>query len=193
MVKAVVAADAIVGSLAGADGGNALRPVPIFPVFAYDLASAVTVRVTAFLKTPAVGVLRAVLARPRLRVILLARVAFVNVGFAYAVSVGKRVVVKTSAIFPQRTVHAIPFDAFLRVGTAHVHARVDQFASAPRPVRFIIVGTSASAFAVVNLIAGAPTPAVAVRFLAVIGTAAVVPRRTVLTRHVIITFLSVRT
>ena len=100
MVKAVVTADTVVGSLAGADGGNALRTVPIFPVFAYDLASALAVRITAFLKTAAVVVFRAVFARPRLRVIRLARVALVNVRFAYAVSVGKRVVLKTSAIFP---------------------------------------------------------------------------------------------
>ena len=108
-----------------------------------------------------------------------------------AVTVRVSIVIETSAIFAERTVDTFAFDALLRFRACDALARL--LALAPVRRRRIAIGTSAPAFAVVNLVAGAPTPAFAVRFLAVIGTAAVVPRRTVLTRHVIITFLSVRT
>ena len=62
MVKAVVAADAIVGSLAGADRRDTLRPVPVFPVLTNDSAPAVAVSVPALVKTAAVRIFGTILA-----------------------------------------------------------------------------------------------------------------------------------
>ena len=100
------------------------------------------------------------------------------------------IIFRASAIFAERTVDTFAFDALLCFRACDALARL--LALAPVRRCRIAIGTSASAFAVVNLHPRAPTPAFAVRFLAVIGTAAVVPRRTVLTRHVT-TFFTVRT
>ena len=112
------------------------------------------------------------------------------VRFAHSAAVRMSIIVRASAIFAERTVDTFAFDALLCFRACDALARL--LALAPVCCRNVTIGTSASAFAVVNLIAGAPTSALAVRFLAVIGTAAVVPRRTVLTRHVT-TFFTVRT
>lgn len=113
-----------------------------------------------------------------------------NVRFTNAVAVRRRVVIITSAIRTRAAVHAFTVFTPLRIWTVNVHTRVYQLAPAPSPVRFIIRRTFASAVTVADFHPRTTASAVSVRFLPVLGTAAVVtpvPCRTVFTRHVIVT------
>lgn len=147
MVEAVISFYTISGCGTGSHRRNALCSVPILPVFTNNLASAFAVRITALLETPAILLFRAFHTLAGLFVDLLAVVATRR--HADPLTVRYFVVVRTAAVFTQRTVYTISGIriAFFRFRTTYTGAFVFQLTSAIT-VGFVIVRTPASAVSV---------------------------------------------
>ena len=147
MVEAVISFYTIRGCGTRPHRRNAFRSVPILPVFANNLASAFAVRITALLETPAILLFRAFYTLAGFFVDLLAVGATRR--HADPLTVRYFVVVRTAAVFTQRTVYTISGIriAFFRFRTTYTGAFVFQLTAAIT-VGFVIVRTPAPAVSV---------------------------------------------